>query len=174
MRKIIRHQHGLTLSPMGAVFSGLWPIVKRSECTCTSFHQPHFKMTAYNRFFQRLQCSLIKNSRTLNNSLQCIEWTGATDRHGYGRKRVTWPNGQMTMTGVHRVAYMTDKRLTPNDISSHDDDGHVLEVSHICHHKKCINKDHLVLEGHDLNMARKQCCRLGACTLAHIPHCLFD
>ena len=31
------------------------------------------------------------------------------------------------------------------------------DLSHLCHHTKCVNADHLTIESHQINIERKQC-----------------
>jgi hypothetical protein len=38
-----------------------------------------------------------------------------------------------------------------------------LEASHICHEKRCVNPDHLVMESRQENMKRQSCRFLGEC-----------
>jgi hypothetical protein len=60
----------------------------------------------------------------------CIEWTGSTDRHGYGELSV---DGKRT--GAHRYAWER-KHGKAND---------QLMIDHMCHNPLCVNVDHLRL-----------------------------
>lgn len=120
-------------------------------------------------FWEKLSNSLAK--KTVKGTGQCILWTGTTDHDGYGVKRVKWPNGVQKLERVHRVAYMVKAKLVlpRTDASS----GQLLEVSHLCHNRLCVNPDHLVAEVHCINMSRIHCHYTGACSLEHCPPCIF-
>ena len=48
------------------------------------------------------------------------------------------------------------------------------EFSHICHQPLCMNINHIVLEVHDINIARRNCHQRGQCTHQHdFPPCLL-
>lgn len=122
------------------------------------------------KFFHKLSQSLVKLSHETANG--CREWEGCKDRHGYGTKRVTWPDGSVKLERVHRVAYMVHHRALRHELlqfSSADN----LEVSHLCHNKLCIRPDHLILESHEANCERKSCQLLGQCVRHHDPPCIF-
>lgn len=122
-----------------------------------------------NTFWDKLSRSLSKKSLKVGG--ECILWTGSTDRHGYGKKKVKWPEGDQKVERVHRVAYMLNTRLV--SLPHSDASGAFLDVSHICHNKLCINPDHLVLETHLANMSRIHCHYSGVCSLEHSPACFF-
>ena len=98
-------------------------------------------------------------------------WTGCCDRHGYGRKRVTWHYDASKTERVHRIAYMVNHKLT--ELPRTSESGELLEISHLCHKKLCINPEHLVLEAHMVNMSRAHCFIHGACSLEHSPPCIL-
>lgn len=54
----------------------------------------------------------------------CWEWSGATDKHGYG---------QFGPVGAHRVAYEFLMGEIPEG----------LEIDHLCRNRGCVNPDHL-------------------------------
>ena len=123
------------------------------------------------KFWDKIKKSLDKSSDF--GAGGCIMWTGATDRHGYGRKQVTWPDSNKSEMRVHRLSFMMNKNLMYWEIASHDDNGQPLDVSHRCHNKLCINSAHLVLEARDINNDRNHCMHLNRCTGNHDPHCLL-
>lgn len=67
----------------------------------------------------------------------CIEWTGATNKRGYGI--LTW---EKKVILAHRLTYETFCEAIPNGM-------HVL---HKCDNPKCINKDHLFLGTNEDNV----------------------
>ena len=101
----------------------------------------------------------------------CIMWTGArAGLSGYGCIRnplCTYFPSQSTFVRVHRLAYAVFNDLYTFEIPSLDAFGDRLDVSHICHHKLCINPEHLVLEKHVDNGSRQTCLALGACSRNH-------
>lgn len=67
----------------------------------------------------------------------CIEWTGSTDRSGYGQIRISkklWP--------AHRAAYEYLVEPIPEG----------LHVCHTCDNKRCINIEHLFVGTRNDNM----------------------
>ena len=71
----------------------------------------------------------------------------------------------------NRVAYMLHKKVT--ELPRTNDAGDLMDVSHLCHEKLCINPDHLVFERHSENMSCDACFRLGSCTTKHSPSCIL-
>jgi hypothetical protein len=78
----------------------------------------------------------------------CWEWRGFI-RNGYGTSRI---HGSKN---VHRWAY----------IFWHGRDPDGLDVSHLCHNRRCCNPDHLVAETRRDNMQRS-----GPATRTHCPY----
>ena len=82
----------------------------------------------------------------------CWMWIG-----GY---RADGRYGQLKVGGkpinVHRAAYMAANHKECIDL--------VLDISHICHNKMCVNLKHLSREEHLVNMDRESCLWLGHCT----------
>lgn len=120
-------------------------------------------------FWEKLSRGLRKKS--VKGDGECILWTGSRDRDGYGRKMVKWSFRLQKVERVHRVAYMVTRRLTK--LPRTDNSGELLDVSHLCRSKLCINPEHLVLESHLSNMSRIHCGRAGVCSLEHSPPCVF-
>ena len=116
-------------------------------------------------FWEKIERSLQKYS--VKGGGGCILWSGSSDRHGYGRKTVTWcTTGKHKVELAHRVAYMLHKKVT--DLYRTNDAGDLMDVSHLCHEKLCINPDHLVFERHvmlvlDLEAARRSILHLAFC-----------
>lgn len=128
--------------------------------------------TEKDKFFSKLSNNLLKNSVNSGNSLGCVEWQGSTDRYGYGRKRITWPDKSASVERVHRLSYMVKHQLFRHEVPRNDEND-PLDVSHLCHNKLCIKSEHLVLERHELNCERKACFLLNHCTLNHFPSCIL-
>lgn len=63
-----------------------------------------------------------------SDSNDCLEWTGWSDRLGYGHYRF---NHRMMLT--HRIAYELIVGPIPND----------LPLDHLCRNPKCVNPEHL-------------------------------
>ena len=121
-------------------------------------------------FWEKFERSLQKHS--IKGGGGCILWSGSCDRHGYGRKTVTWcTTGKLKVELAHIVAYMLHKKLT--ELPRTNDAGDLMDISHRCHEKLCINPDHLVLEPHSQNMLRDACFRRGSCTMEHSPPCIL-
>lgn len=124
-------------------------------------------------FFLNILQELNRNSSVLHNAHSCIEWNGACTDTGYGRKRVTWPDGQKSIEKTHRLAYMAHNKILKDQLQKTNEFGQQLDISHTCHNKKCLNPDHLVNEPHRINMDRNGCYVSGLCSKRHHPHCLL-
>ena len=83
----------------------------------------------------------------------CLLWHGRLDKDGYGRISVQ-VGAKCKDATVHRVAYFLYNGVLDND----------LQVSHLCHRKNCIEKDHLSLETAAVNNQRENCVRFKRCT----------
>ena len=79
----------------------------------------------------RIQERIARQSTPLPDG--CIEWTGALDRYGYGKLKVTYSGTVSTMT-AHRAAWIAHSAvpLEPG-----------LVVDHLCWNRACVNVDHL-------------------------------
>lgn len=62
--------------------------------------------------FDGLHVILEKISIQNSDGKGFINWTGAVDSSGYGKKRIVWPNGRISYVGAHRLAYMVKYHLT--------------------------------------------------------------
>lgn len=71
----------------------------------------------------------------------CWLWTGALDRHGYGRFNL---NPEKESVLAHRVAY----ELVHGAIAAG------LEIDHLCRVLSCVNPAHLEAVTHKTNMHR--------------------
>lgn len=114
----------------------------------------------------------------------CIMWTGATDREGYGRIKVTWslPGGTTAAKyeRAPRIAFMVkvginSKSDFPQPGVTADGKPDPLEVSHLCHQRLCVNPDHLILEPGSVNSGRRHCHAQNRCCKDHerYPNCLI-
>ena len=107
-----------------------------------------------------------------HNSIQCHLWLGARTGNGlYGRKSVTFPDGSNKLMRVSRVVYMIKHQSLIIPVVN--EQGHILEMSHLCHTSLCVNPDHLVLEKKITNSERKHCRNQGCCTKKHQPFCIL-
>lgn len=78
---------------------------------------------------------------------ECLIWTGAKDRDGYGQLQV---NGRITK--AHRYVYEEANGTIPDGML----------IDHICHNRTCANVDHLRLATRQQNSSN----RAGATALS--------
>lgn len=120
-------------------------------------------------FWEHLEALIGSRSRKVEGSvgvdLDCIDWTGALSKKGYGFIHLILPNKTKVHTTVHRAAYMLAKKI----INIPDQ----MEISHLCHRPSCINAGHLILESKITNSERKMCHKSGMC-LGHWPTCMLE
>jgi len=83
-------------------------------------------------------------ARTSIQSNGCWNWTGYTDKDGYGRHVDRWyrVHGK---SGTHQLSYICHN----GPIGSDD------HVCHSCDNPTCINPDHLFLGSNQINMTDK-------------------
>ena len=79
---------------------------------------------------------------TLTLSGGGLEWTGVTDRYGYGKIKVKDEFGKIRMTGPHRAAWLAFYGRIEGD----------LVIDHLCRNTKCINLEHLRLVTNTVNV----------------------
>lgn len=92
----------------------------------------------------------------------CQLWGGGIDNYGYGRIKVRIAETDHSLT-VHRLSYILSHEIELGDIAHTD-------VSHLCHNKLCIKKEHLSLEPHEINLNRRPCINMGRC----LHHGVFE
>lgn len=80
--------------------------------------------------------------RSQENEAGCLEWTGVTDRYGYGRIKVKDEFGKIRMIGPHRAAWLAFYGRIDGD----------LVIDHLCRNRKCINLEHLRLVTNTVNV----------------------
>ena len=95
----------------------------------------------------------------------CLLWNGDKASR-YGRKRFGFPGRARKASYVHRIAYQLSRCVV--ELPTH------LEVSHLCHQKRCIFPPHLTLEERRVNQDRRKCMRQNLCTKDHAPYCILD
>jgi hypothetical protein len=83
----------------------------------------------------------------------CHMWKGRIHTNGYGTLRVTIRGSRYRVT-AHRLMYYLFN-CSPLDPDMH--------VSHLCHHKLCINLSHLSLEPGRINNKRRKCVTKHIC-----------
>ena len=120
-------------------------------------------------FFNKLQVYLENRSKKVEGSA-CVEWTGSVNKDGYGVVRLKLPSGQTIHTTAHRAVYMFKNKIL--EIPK-EEQGHRLEVSHLCHVRFCVNIEHLVLELASTNRERKMCVGSHVC-IGHNPACMLE
>ncbi len=99
----------------------------------------------------------------------CRLWTKAINRDGYGVIKFKSPTDfSWKTTTTHRLSFVVFNRGSFEDIIN-------LEISHLCHNRLCVNKDHLYAETHAQNMERGMCINRNTC-LGHLNHpaCLVN
>ena len=72
---------------------------------------------------------------------ECIEWTGALDRWGYGKMKVKDEFGKIRTVGPHRAAWLATHGRIEGD----------LVIDHLCRNRKCVNVEHLRLVTNAVN-----------------------
>ena len=86
---------------------------------------------------------LIRLSRmSKKGEAECIEWTGALDRWGYGKMKVKDEFGKIRTVGPHRAAWLATHGRIEGD----------LVIDHLCRNRKCVNVEHLRLVTNAVNM----------------------
>ena len=129
-------------------------------------------------FWDKLSKRLSKLTRPVGNIHGCIAFIGEVPKKGggYGVMKVKWPGSeQFKKEKAHRVAYMVAHKVTCDDIQRTDGNDMILECSHLCHLKTCVNKDHIILETHTSNQGRITCFQDNICHLGNheAPSCLL-
>ena len=124
--------------------------------------------------FEEIRQNLLKKSTLVADGAAegtpgCILWGKALTKDGYGRTRNPFEKGKEIH--AHRLMFMVVSHC--KNLPEKDDFGRILNVSHLCHVKKCINFDHLVLEADTTNMDRRYCVQQQACSGRHQPPCIF-
>ena len=106
---------------------------------------------------------------------ECIEWMGGYLKkkklRTYGRKRITMRNHSNKIimnkvTTAHRVSlccHLKDINFMTRK----------LQVSHLCHNKKCVFVKHLVSESQSDNRKRSKCAKKKKCFCKHAVSCIF-
>ena len=79
--------------------------------------------------------------RSQENEAGCLEWTGVTDRYGYGKMKVKDEFGKIRTTGSHRAAWLAFYGRIEGD----------LVIDHLCRNTTCINLEHLRLVTNAVN-----------------------
>lgn len=117
-------------------------------------------------FFAKNFEEITRKSVPANNGLNCMIWQGTRKQHSpYGVKKLSPPGHKPIVRTVHRALYMCHVKSL--ELPTH------MDVSHMCHVPLCVNLAHLVLEDHEVNMARLECKNEGKCTKMHEPPCMF-
>lgn len=100
----------------------------------------------------------------------CLLWRGGphdTARYPYGMMSARVPGTPKSQPyRVHRLMYMVSRRTL--------DIARGLEVSHLCHHARCVQAGHIVLEPSATNHQRSICKTRNQCLDIHSPKCIFS
>ena len=119
-------------------------------------------------FFENLKEKLNSKSERGPQGDTCVYWRGRISSSGYGLQTVYWPEEGRKVEKAHRVALMADRKQTRSQFPRDS-----VECSHLCHHKLCVNPQHLVLESHSVNQERNHCQSQGLCSKSHLPWCII-
>lgn len=123
-------------------------------------------------FFNNLKAQIDAKTQFNVNDNGCNLWIGARTSNGlYGRKQVTFPDGNRKLMRISRVVQMVKGHMLY--VPAVNDEGHIIEMSHLCHNSLCVNPDHLILELRNTNAERKLCKNQGFCTENHNPLCIM-
>jgi len=126
---------------------------------------------AMDTFWADVRASFQQKIEYSEDNLGCWLWVGGFRSSGYGRFWVKWPDMAYRKEELaHRMAYMLEHSLLPADFVAMSAG---LEISHLCHNKKCVRPEHIVLESHDINMSRVHCKNQMVCSRNHWPICLL-
>ena len=92
---------------------------------------------------------------------ECILWIMTPRPSGYGVIKFKSPiTGQYHTVNAHRLSLMVFNETL--DVDS-------LDISHLCHNRLCMLKDHLSAEPHSVNMSRVACVNRQLCE-GHRPY----
>lgn len=118
----------------------------------------------------KIRQNLLKNTvKETEGARGCVLWQKGLTKDGYGRVRNPFTkNGEVH---AHRLMFMVVNKCKQLPVK--DGTGRLLQVSHLCHQKRCINFDHLTLEPNTTNMDRAACNKQQTSTRHHQPHCIF-
>ena len=112
-------------------------------------------MSNMEEFYKECQEKLIKNSKLCENG-ECILWTGAVSRGGYGNFRYLDPGDRRYKThSAHRVSLML--KVKNFNVSPR------LHASHLCNNKLCVNAEHIRFEPSQVNCQRRTCFKMSRC-----------
>jgi hypothetical protein len=115
--------------------------------------------------------------RCTENGGDCLMWPVSSTRgktttsDGYGRVKLTYPGFPRSTveTTVHRAIFILMERRP--DLIKNKPAG---DISHLCHRKRCVRREHLVLESHTANMLRNECQVLEKCQCGQSPLCIVS
>ena len=82
-------------------------------------------------YAQSVRNRIRRNSVAAENG--CLEWTGASDRYGYGAMKVKNQDGDRKNTGPHRAAWIAFGGPIEGDLT----------IDHLCRNRACVNPSHL-------------------------------
>lgn len=119
---------------------------------------PDFDQQALSRFWAKV-----------NKTDTCWSWTGSTDQYGYGQ---FWVNGRRY--AVHRLSYLMAHGDIPKglvvDHLCHGWDANCKAEGNWCHHRACVNPEHLEAITHRENLLRGHGVSGEAARRTYCPH----
>ncbi len=119
------------------------------------------------QFYRKYEEKLNEGSVISHNQF-CRIWSKAKNLQGYGVIKYQSPiDHSWKTTNVHRLSFVVFNRKSFQDINN-------MEISHLCHNKLCILKEHLCIETHAENRERDICVNRSLCkNHGNRPDCLL-
>ena len=146
--------------PLAREHSGSLGYFKITLNSMGTKENPHRTVAVIRELYEEI---LEQKRLSVVNGGQCVLWTGGLKR-GYGRitKKI---NGYKHDLFVHQVVWMATQSPTQTSTNGK-------KISHLCHEKRCINRQHIVVEPMSVNNKRRECNRKKECQCKKNGH--FD
>ena len=93
--------------------------------------------------------------KSQDDDVGCCLWTRPVKEKKYPKMTIT-VNGDRSYPNVSSLVYFLSGNLNVPEGTFH--------ISHLCHVKKCVRREHLSLERHYVNKARDTCKKKGTCS----------
>ncbi|MEW2478679.1 HNH endonuclease signature motif containing protein [Mycobacterium sp. NPDC049093] len=88
--------------------------------------------------------ALVDGKYVVNMATGCWQWTGRTDRWGYGVVRINM-GGRRRETGAHKASWIAHRGPIPG----------LLTVDHLCQNTLCVNPFHMEPVTNQENIRRR-------------------